>query len=177
MLAQRIRINQLANQQDAFQLNKAVEHLFRTQALNSAALRIQGGSAAATWQSQNVVTYVVDGVASALAAQSSQAVPTAITWAAVASVFQAGAFLITVDGSGTVRTIPTNVGSGASAAAALQGVQWPSVPQGQVVIGVVVIANTAANVAFTGATTNLDGTNISTTFINITGPFFPVAGL
>lgn len=175
MQVQRIRLNSLSNTKDAFELGKAFENLFRTQALNSGNLRIQGGSAAATWQTQNALIYVLDGVTYSLAAQSSQAVPTAITWSAVASTFQAGAFLITVDAGGTVRTIPTNIGVGTSAALALQGIVWPPVPLGQVVFGIVLIANSAANTAFTGATTNLDAANISTTFINISEPFYPTA--
>lgn len=175
MQVQRIRLNQLSNTKDAFELGKAFENLFRTQPLNSGNLRIQGGSGAATWQTQNAVLYMVNGVLCSLAAQSTQAVPTAITWSAVANTFQAGAFLITVDAAGTVNTIPTNVGSGASAAVALGNIVWPLVPAGQVVIGLVVIANAAANVAFTGGTTNLDATNITTTFINFVDALYPSA--
>lgn len=175
MQVQRLRLNALSNKQDAMELGRAFENLFRTQALNSGNLRIQGGSAAPTWQTQNAIIYTIEGVTYSLAAQSSQAVPSAITWTAVASTFQAGAFLITADAGGTVRTIPTNVGTGTSAALALQGIVWPPVPIGQVVTGIVIIANSAANTAFTAATTNLDAANISTTFINVSEPFFPTA--
>lgn len=175
MQVQRIRLNQLSSQKDAYELGKAFENLFRTQSLNSGNLRIQGGSAAATWQTQNPIIYVLDGVTYSLAAQSSQAVPSAITWSAVASTFQAGAFLITADSAGTVRSIPTTVGSGTTAAVALQGIQWPQVPAGQVPFGLVIVNNTTANTAFTAATTNLDAANILTTFVNISEPFFPTA--
>jgi len=163
----------LANQPDAYNVSKAIDSLYRNQVLNSAGLGIQGGSAAATWATANVVNYMVEGVNATLAAQSSKAVPSAITWAAVASTFQAGAFLVTVDNAGTVATVPTNVGTGTSAAIARANIVWPVVPDGQVVVGVVIIANSAANVAFTAASTNLDATNISTTFINTIGPFYP----
>lgn len=177
MFNQRLRGSQLANQADGFQVQKAFENLFTSQPVTSPNLRIQGGSAAATWQSQNATLYIVDGVMFSLAAQSSQAVPSALTWTAVASTFQAGGFIITVDAQGTVRTIPTNVGTGTSAALALQAVRWPVIPPGQVAIGGAVIANTAANVAFTAGTTNLDAANISTTFFNLLDSLYPISSM
>ena len=68
MLTQRIRLNQVSNSADGFQHMKALENLFATQPVTSGNLRIQGGSAAATWQTQNAVLYLVDGVMYSLAA-------------------------------------------------------------------------------------------------------------
>lgn len=177
MLTQKIRLQQMANGPDAFAVQKSFENLFTSQCITSGGLRIQGGSAAATWQTQNAIVYIVEGVTAILAAQSTQAVPSACTWSAVASTQQAAGFLITVDGGGTVRTYATNVGSAGSQAAAIAQVKWPVVPVGQVVIGGALIYNTAANVAFTAGSTNLDATNITTVFFNLVDALYPISSM
>lgn len=172
------RISQMEPKADNLSLAKIFENLFNTQCLGSAVLAINAGSAA-TWKMTNgsALPYLINGVSFSKAAATAQAVPTAITWAAVASTFNAGGFLIGLDSAGAVSTYPTNVTSAASAAAALAGIVWPAVPDNVCVIGGVIVTNSAANTAFTGATTALDAANISTLYFNTTGPFFPTAPL
>ena len=172
------RIAVMESKADNYSLAKIFENLFNTQCLGSAGLAINAGSAA-TWKMTNAAAlpYEIGGVTYSKVAATAQAVPTAITWAAVASVFNAGGFLIGLDSAGAVSTYPTNVTSAASAAAALAGVSWPAVPDNICVIGGLIIANSAANTAFTGATTALDAANISVLYFNTTGPFFPTAPL
>lgn len=171
------RLSFFPDKAQAENLARVVAHLYGNQNLVSPNLRIQGGSGAATWQSQADSFYLIDNVEYRVAAAATQAVPSACTWAAVASTFNATGFLITADRAGSLATIPANNATGTSAVNALAGIQWPPVPEGVAVIGAVIIRNTTANVAFTAASTNLDASNISTTFINITGPFFPTASL
>lgn len=155
---------------------RSFQDLFARQALASAALAINAGSAA-TWKMGNsaALPYVINGQLATKAAATAQAVPTAVTWAAVASTYNAGGFLIALDAAGTVFTYPTNVtASTVSSANALSGLLWPTVPESQCVIGAVVVYNTAANTAFTAGTTALDAANIGVQYINITGPFYPV---
>lgn len=178
MQYQKKRISQMEPKADNLSLGKIIESFYDTQCLGSAVLDINAGSAA-TWKMTNAAAlpYVINGVTFAKTAATAQAVPSAITWAGVASVFNAGGFLVGLDSAGTVSTYPTNVTSAASAAAALAGIKWPAVPEGICVIGGVIVRNTAANTAFTAATTALDAANISTLYFNTIGPFFPTAPL
>lgn len=155
---------------------RSFQDLFARQSLASAALAINAGSAA-TWKMGNTAAlpYLINGQFLTKAAATAQAVPTAITWAAVASTFNAGGFLVALDAAGTVFTYPTNVtASTVSSANALAGLVWPTVPDDKCVIGAIVVYNTAANTAFTGATTALDAANIGAQYISTVGPFYPV---
>lgn len=159
-----------------FGVQKSFQDLFARQPLASAALAINAASAA-TWKMGNATAlpYLVDGRLATKAAATAQAVPTAISWAAVASTFNAGGFLIALDAAGTVFTYPTNVtASTVSSANALAGLVWPVVPEDKCVIGAIVVYNTAVNTAFTGNTTALDAANIGVQYINAVGPFYPV---
>lgn len=155
---------------------RAVQDLFARQCLGSAALAING-AAGPTWKMTNAAAlpYLINGTLLTKTAATAQAVPTAVSWAAVASTYNAGGFLIALDNAGNIVTFPTNITSTTtSAAAALAAIVWPVVPDTYCVIGAIVINNTAANTAFTGGTTNLDAANIGVNYINVTGPFYPV---
>ena len=155
---------------------RGVQDLFARQALASAALAINAASAA-TWKMGNAAAlpYLINGQLLTKTAATAQAVPAAVTWAAVASTYNAGGFLIALDAAGTVTTFPTNVtASTVSSANALAGIIWPTVPDTYCVIGAIVVYNTAVNTAFTGGTTALDAANIGAQYINVTGPFYPV---
>lgn len=170
-------IAQFAPEHKNFGLVQLFKSLYSTQCLGSAVLAINAGSAA-TWKMTNSVAlpYLINDVMYRKAAATAQAVPTQITWSAVASTYNAGAFLIGLDNAGNVSTYPTNVtATTTSQAAAVAGIVWPAVPEGVAVIGAIVISTSAANTAFTGATTALDAANITVDYINIQGPFFPTA--
>lgn len=173
-ITQLLQLHQYPSQQ-TYGLQKVFEALFNTQSLGNAGLAINAG-AAATWKMTNsaALVYVIGGQAYRKAAVTAQAVPSAISWTGVASTYNAGAFLITLDSSGTVTTIPSSVVSTtASQAAAVAGISWPQVPVGSVVIGAIVISTSTANTTFTAGTTALDAAGISVDYINVQGPFFP----
>ncbi len=120
------------------------------------------------------LTYLNSGQLYQKAAVAANAVPAALSWAAVAGSFNAGALLLSVDVAGNLYTYVSSItASPTSQAAALNGLVWPWVPETQTVIGAIVVSSSAANTAFTGGTTNLDAANIAATYINTTGPFFP----
>lgn len=158
-----------------FGVQKSFQDLFARQPLASAALAINA-AAAATWKMGNTspLPYLVNGVMGLKTAATAQAVPAGITWAAVASTFQAAAFHVGLDVNGNVATFPSAVSVGSSQANALAGIIWPVVPEQYCVIGTVVIYNTAANTAFTANTTALDAANIGTQYINYLDAFYAV---
>lgn len=154
---------------------RSFQDLFARQPLASAALAINAASAA-TWKMGNAtpMPYLVGGVLGLKTAATAQAVPAGITWAAVASTYQAAAFHVALDAAGNVATFPSSVSTGASQANALAGIVWPVVPEQYCVIGSIVIYNTAANVAFTAGTTALDAANIGAQYINYLDGFYAV---
>ena len=166
------RLQQAFPTNDRFQLLKAFESLFNTQALASGGLTFT----TTTWQTANVIPYQIANVTFTKAVVVTQAVPASITWGAVASTFQAGAFVIAVDNVGTISTYTSAVTSSVvTAAAALGLLVWPQVPDTVCVIGQILIQSTTAATAFTPGVTALNAIGITTTFINTVGPFFPVA--
>ena len=171
MLAIKKRLQQAFPTNDRFQLLKAFESLFNTQALSSGGLTFT----TTTWQTAAAVPYLINNVTFTKAVFTTQAVPTSIAWTGAASTFNAGAFLIGLDSAGTVTTYPSAVtASTVSAAATLGLLVYPQVPDNVCVIGTIIIQATTANTTFTPAVTALNAAGITTTFINTVGPFFPI---
>jgi hypothetical protein len=127
---------------------------------NSAGLAIKtGGSALA--KSVNTITFVVDGViaqkaAADMAALSGSVVPNG----------SKNVYVFTVNVSGTLAT------RAGTAATTLAGILWPTIPDGEVVIGFIIVENgTGSN--FTPGTTALDTGSLTVTYVNTPYPFIP----
>lgn len=153
---------------------RALGDLYQRQNLVSPGMAIKSGGASPQFLT-GANSYLIGGKLYQAAAVAANSLNAGITWAAVASTYSAGAYIIALDNAGTLYALPTNVSSTTtSQAAALAGIVWPAVPDTFCVIGVIVVSTSSANTAFTGGTTNLDAAGITTNYINITGPFYPV---
>jgi len=167
---------------EMYALLKSFEGLFSTQNLVSPGLAIKTGGSSPQFQT-GAISYVIGGTLYQKAAVAASNVPAALSWTGAAGVYNAGALLLTVDNAGNLYTYVSNIASSStSMAVAIQGIQWPwvqdassatGVAGGQAVIGAIIVATNVANTTFTGGTTNLDTAAITTTYINITGPFYP----
>lgn len=171
MQAIKKRLLDIPHRQESFALIKAFETLFGNQVLGSAGLAINAGTAA-TWKMTNAapLVYTINGATYTKAALTAQAIPASA--ALTASGNQAVAVMLCLDAGGTLSTYVSAVSTGASVAAAVSGVIYPQVPENVAVIGVIIIGSAAT--AFTPGTTALDAAGITTTYINVTGPFFPI---
>lgn len=167
------RFLQLPNKNESFELLKGFEFLGKNQNLVSPGLAIKSGGTSPQFLT-GAITYVIGGVMYQKIAVAANSLTSAISWTGVAATYNAGAYVVCIDNTGTYQLVTTNVTSNTtSAAAAVQGLQWPSIPDGYCVVGIILVAATTANTTFTGGTTNLDAAGITTTYINITGPFYP----
>lgn len=138
-------------------------------ALISAGLRIKVASSA-VFQSSVAANYKIDGVIYAPTAATLDApaltgvvVPINSTTPITVSVNQAGSFILTTGTNVLNATIVSTAPNAAAAAIALR-TQFAEVPNGQALVGYVVIR--AGATAFTGGTTALDAATYTTTYIN-----------
>lgn len=130
--------------------------------MNTAGLAIKAGSSALA-KSVNVIKAMVNGVIVSKAAGDMPALVGSI------AASKKGLFVFSMDASGTLTTTP-----GTLTAATLADIVFPTVPSGNVVIGFIIVENGSAS-AFTGGTTALDATDITTTYVNTPFPFNPNA--
>jgi len=130
--------------------------------LNSAGLAIKAGSSALA-KSVNTITAFIDGV---LVSKAAADMPALVGTIAAAKY---GLFVFSVNASGTLTTTP-----GTLTGAALANLVFPTIPDGDVVIGFIVVHNGSAS-TFTGGTTALDAADITTTYVNTPFPFNPNA--
>lgn len=155
-------------------LLRALGCLYQTQNLVSPGLAIKSGGGSPQHLT-GAIQYLINGVLYTKAAVAAADLPATISWTGAASVYNAGGWIVGVDSGGNLSYYATNVTSAASAASALAGIRWPTVPQGIAVIGAIVVYTSTANTTFTAATTNLDATGLTTLYLNTVGPFYPMS--
>ncbi len=160
------RLNAIYNRQEVIEIMHCFESLFNTQNLVSTALT--AGAAATFGGSAGM--YMLNGQIYTLASFTTQAVPASLALSATG--FNAAAFYVGVDKTGTISTYASNISSSTvSAANALATVDLPAIPDGIVILGLYVIQSAAT--AFTPGTTLLNAAGITTTVINTVGPLYP----
>lgn len=153
---------------------RAFQDHYVRQNLVSAGLAIKTAGASPQFQSA-AIAYLLGGQLLKKVAVAATTLSTAVAWTGVASTFNAGGVLLTIDNAGNITQVPTSIVSTlTSQAAAIAGITWPVVPDNVVVIGAIVVSTSAANTTFTGGTTNLDAANITVDYLNIVGPMYPV---
>lgn len=130
--------------------------------LNTAGLAIKAGGSALA-KSVNTIIAMIDGV---LVSKAAADMP-ALVGTIAASKY--GLFVFSMNASGTLTTTP-----GTLTAAARANLVFPTVPANEVVVGFIIVQNGSAS-AFTGGTTALDATDITTTYVNTPFPFNPNA--
>lgn len=142
---------------------KAIGDRISSQTINSAALRIKGGSASPIVQTNAASVYLANGkLVSKATAQDLPALVGTVTNA----TFNVFAFFI--DQAGTFTTVMGIAGS------TLARVVFPSIPENKAVVGFVIINPTGTG-NFVGGTTNLDDATVvpNAVFCNALGPFDP----
>lgn len=134
-----------------------------SQTINSAALRIKGGSASPIVQTNAVSVYVVNGK---LVTKATTTDLPALVGTVTNAKFNVFAFFI--DQAGTMTSAMGIEGS------TLNAVRFPSIPENKAVIGFVIINPTGTG-NFVGGTTNLDAaTEVpNAVFCNTLGAFDP----
>lgn len=172
MLNIKKRLQVLPNSREAFELLKALEQCYNTQCLGSAGLAINAATTP-TWKMTNAsaLPFIINGVLATKAAATAQAIPAA---AALSATGQ-NAVMVTVglDITGALNLFTSPVSTAPNAVAALAGIIPAQVSDGIAVIGQIIIQSNAT--AFTPGTTNLDAAGITVTYVNTTGPFFPIS--
>lgn len=130
--------------------------------LDTPSLRIKGGSADTLAEAQNAVRYMIDGVLRSKAAADMAALSGTVT----ADAFNV--FVFTLNAAGTYAA---RMGT---EAATLAGVTFPTIPDGEVVVGFVIINPTGTG-NFVGGTTDLDDATVvpNAVFVNTPYPFLP----
>lgn len=141
----------LAAMQDDIAMLGATERLMSTATL------IKNASTSKTAFASTAFTAIASGVVQTKAANTSMAT---IAGTLANNKFALWAFYIDKDGS---LTSSTKTADAASAAAALK--LKPAVPSGKVEIGYIIVAN-ASGGDFTGNTTNLDASGVTTTYVS-----------
>lgn len=133
------------------------------QTLTSAAIRIKGGSASATAQTNAASVYSVQGKLVTLATATD--LP-ALAGTVTNATFNVFAFFI--DAAGT-RTSAMGV-----AGSTLAAVKFPPIPEGKTTIGFVIVNPTGTG-DFTGGTTALDDATVApnAVFVNTVGAWDP----
>lgn len=142
---------------------RALGDRLSSQTINSAALRIKGGSASAIVQTNAASLYACGG--KIVAKATAQDMP-ALVGTVVNATFNVFAFFI--DATGTFTSVM------GIAASTLAGVQFPSIPERSAVVGFVVINPTGTG-NFVGGTTALDDATVvpNAVFANTLGAFDP----
>jgi hypothetical protein len=142
---------------------RAIGDRLSSQTINPAALRIKGGSASATVQTNAASLYVANG--KLVSKATAQDLP-ALVGTVANGTFNVFAFFIDATG-----TFTTAMGLPAST---LAGVQFPTIPERSAVVGFVVINPTGTG-SFVGGTTALDDATVipNAVFANTTGAFDP----
>lgn len=126
---------------------------------NTAGLAIKAGSSALA-KSVNTITYVIDGVI----AQKAAADMAALSGTTVADGSK-NVYVFTVDVSGTLKTYA------GTQATTLAGIVWPTVADGEAVIGFLIVATSGAT--FIPGTTALDAGTVTATYVNTPFSFIP----
>lgn len=123
---------------------------------------IKGGSASPTLAFSADLYYLVDGVHKTKAAGDCAALSGTVTNA------KYNVFVHTIDAAGTLRA---RMGTEAASFAAIV---FPTIPDGEVVYGFVVIHPTGTG-SFVGGTTDLDDATVVPNYVavNVTAPFAP----
>lgn len=142
---------------------RALGDRLSSQTINTAALRIKGGSASPIVQTNAVSAYVVNGH---LVAKASATDLPALVGTVTNATFNVFAFFI--DQAGTLTSSMGIAGS------TLFRVVFPSIPEGKAVIGYVTINPTGTG-NFVGGTTALDDATVvpNAVFCNTLGAFDP----
>lgn len=146
------------------ELETLFDKLQRRQAnvvFNSAGLAIKAGASALA-KSVNTLKYIVDGVFCSKAAADMAALSGTVTNA------KFNVFVFTVDASGTLKSYMGTEGSTRAA------VTWPTVSDGEVVLGFIEVNPTGTG-NFVGGTTALDDATVApnVVYVNVTSPFIP----
>jgi hypothetical protein len=162
------RLNALCSRLDGWELLKVLEGVyerFRCQTVTSAALRIKGGSASPTVQTNAVSYYVVRGTLVKIASGTDW---TALSGSVTNAMFNV--FVFTVDTAGTKYVQMGTEG------ATLGAVQWPVIDSKRAIAGFLIINPTGTG-GFTGGTTDLDDATVvpNAVFVNTVGAFDPTA--
>lgn len=142
---------------------RAIGDRLSSQTINTAALRIKGGSASPIVQTNAVSLYVVNGK---LVTKATTTDLPALVGTVTNAKFNVFAFFINQAG-----TMSTAIGGESST---LAGVRFPSIPENSAVIGFVIINPTGTG-NFVGGTTNLDDATVvpNAVFGNTIGAFDP----
>jgi hypothetical protein len=142
---------------------RAIGDRLSSQTINPAALRIKGGAASATVQTNAASLYVANGK---LVSKATALDLPALVGTVANGTFNVFAFFIDATG-----TFTTAMGLPAST---LAGVQFPTIPERSAVVGFVVINPTGTG-NFVGGTTALDDATVvpNAVFANTTGAFDP----
>lgn len=142
---------------------RALGDRYSSQTINSAALRIKGGSASATVQTNAASLYVCGG--KLVAKATAQDLPV-LSGTVANGTFNVFAFFI--DSTGTFTSVM------GLAASTLAGVTLPTIPERSAVVGFVVINPTGTG-SFVGGTTALDDATVvpNAVFANTIGAFDP----
>ena len=142
---------------------RALGDRLSSQTITSAALRIKGGSASATVQTNAASLYACGGK---LVSKATALDLPALVGTVANGTFNVFAFFI--DATGTFTT------AAGIAASTLAGVQFPTIPERSAVVGFVVINPTGTG-NFVGGTTALDDATVvpNAVFANTLGAFDP----
>lgn len=162
------RLNALCSRLDGWELLKVLEGVyerFRCQTVTSAALRIKGGSASPTVQTNADSYYIVRGKLIKIASATDW---TALSGTVTADQFNV--FVFTVDSSGTKYTQMGTEG------ATLAAVQFPVIDSKRAIAGMLIVNPTGTG-NFVGGTSDLDDATIvpNAVFINTVGAIDPTA--
>lgn len=131
-------------------------------AMSSAGLAIKAGGSAVV-KSVNTVNAFINGVLVTKAAADMAALVGTIP------TTKFGLFVFTLQADGTLTTR-----AGTLNGAAMANLVFPEIPEGEVVIGFIVVENGAAG-NFVGGTTALDAANVTVTYFDTPFPFNPNA--
>jgi hypothetical protein len=146
--------DELSNLFDKLQ-RRFCNHIF-----NTGGLAIKAGSSALA-KTVNTVYFIADGVLASKAAADMAA----LSGSNVANGSK-NVYVFTVNASGTLAT------RAGTAATTLGGITWPTVPDGEVVIGFIIVENGTGS-DFVPGTTALDVGSLTVTYVNTTYPFIP----
>ncbi len=147
--------------QDMLTILDTIQRALSNFALSSGGLAIKTASSALA-KTASAMKYLIDGQMYSLAAGDMAALSGTVTNATF------NVFVFTVDASGNLATYMGTEG------ATLGAVVWPTIPDGEAVIGFVIINPTGTG-NFVGGTTDLDdGTVVpNAVYVNTAYPFLP----
>lgn len=137
-----------------------LQRRFANLVFNSGGLAIKTSSSALA-KTANAINAIIDGVLISKAAADMAALSGSVVANGSKNVY-----VFTVDVSGNLATLA------GTAATTLAGILFPTIPEGQAVIGFIIVDNgTGSN--FTPGTTALDTGSLTVTYVNTPYPFIP----